>query len=205
MTAAGSSGAPILIWRSRQGEPVPRLKPGDRVDYVVTWLEMTERPQRPLPPFPAGQQAALLAAHAPPAGYFLYLYRAVGAEYEWTDWLERPVEEAEAFIGDARVGLWTMMLDGWPGGFFVLDGRQPGVVDLAYFGLVQQAIGRGLGHWLLATAIDTGWERPGTRLMTVNTNTLDHPRALGLYQKLGFRPVRREGHGRILTRERVVE
>lgn len=180
-----------------------RLSPGDAVDYVVTWLEMTERPRWPLPPRPAGQQAALLAAKHPPAEYFLYLYRAVGAEYEWTDWLAQPTADVEAFLGDPRVTLWTMLLDGWPGGFFMLDARRAGVVDLAYFGLVPQAIGRGLGHWLLATAIQTGWDWPGTEKMTVNTNTLDHPRALGLYQKLGFRPVRRERLNRVLTRERL--
>ncbi len=183
-----------------------RLRPGDEVDYVVTWLEMTERPRKPVPPLPVGQQAALLAAKAPPAGYFLYLYQAVGAEYEWTDWLARPLADAQAFVQDPAVSLYTMLLDGWPGGFFVLDGRldgrRPGVVDLAYFGLVPQAIGRGLGHWLLATAIQAGWDRPGTQRMTVNTNTLDHPRALGLYQKLGFVPVRRERLTRVLTRAR---
>lgn len=181
---------------------MPRLAPGDEVDYVVTWLEMTERPRRPVPPTPAGQNVALLAAKSPPAEYFLYLYRAVGAEYEWTDWLGRPVADAQAFVGDPRVTLWTMMLDGWPGGFFILDARQPGTVDLAYFGLAPQAIGRGLGHWLLATAIDTAWRQPEAVRLTVNTNTLDHPRALGIYQKLGFRPVRRERHRRQLTRAR---
>ncbi len=180
------------------------LRPGDEVDYVVTWLEMTEPPRGPLPPRPSGRQVALLAARRPPADYFLYLYRAVGAEYEWTDWLARPLAEAEAFVGDPSVELWTMMLDGWPGGFFMLDARRASVVDLAYFGLVPQAIGRGLGHWLLATAVQVGWERPGTESMTVNTNTLDHPRALGLYQKMGFRPVRRERLVRVLTRGRPV-
>ncbi|HET7408662.1 MAG TPA: GNAT family N-acetyltransferase, partial [Paracoccaceae bacterium] len=173
------------------------------VDYVITWLEMTERPRRPVPSLPAGQHAALLAAKSPPVGYFLYLYRAVGASYEWTDWLMRPVEQAEAFIGDPQVGLHTMLLDGWPGGFFILDSRRPGTVDLSYFGLVPQAIGRGLGHWLLGAAVDTAWQIPGVTRLTVNTNTLDHPRALGLYQKLGFRPIRRESHRRQLTRERT--
>ncbi len=177
--------------------------PGDPVDYVITWLEMDERPHRPVPAMPAGHKVALLAAKSPPAEYFLYLYRAVGAEYEWTDWLQRPVEAAEAFVGDPAVGLHTMLVDGWPGGFFILDARQAGTVDLAYFGLVPQAIGRGLGHWLLATAVDTGWQQPGVKRLTVNTNTLDHPRALGLYQKFGFHPVRRERHSRQLTRERV--
>ena len=58
---------------------------------------------------------------------------------------------------------------------------------------------------LLATAIDTGWQMAGTERMTVNTNTLDHPRALGLYQKLGFVPVRRERLRRVLTRAREAE
>jgi hypothetical protein len=38
--------------------------------------------------------------------------------------------------------------------------------------------------------------------MTVNTCTLDHPRALDLYRKMGFRPVRTEDHTRILARDR---
>ena len=87
----------------------------------------------------------------------------------------------------------------------MLDSRDPGICDLAYFGLVPQAVGRGLGTWFLATAVDTGWEQPGTERMTVNTNTLDHPRALGLYQKAGFVPVRREDATRNLTRERRPE
>lgn len=177
--------------------------PGDAVDYVITWLEMTDRPRRAVPPMPVGQNAALLLAKAPPAEYFLYLYAAVGAEYEWTDWLQRSTDEVEAFVGDPAVRLYTMLLDGWPGGFFMLDSRRAGAVDLSYFGLVPQAIGRGLGHWLLATAVDTAWQQSGVERLTVNTNTLDHPRALGLYQKLGFRPVRRERHRRQLTRARV--
>ena len=96
------------------------------------------------------------------------------------------------------------MVDGWPGGFFLLDGSSDGVCDLAYFGLVPQAIGLGLGRWLLATAVETGWDLPGTKKMTVNTNTLDHPRALPMYQRAGFHPVRRETAKRKLTRERAV-
>jgi hypothetical protein len=38
--------------------------------------------------------------------------------------------------------------------------------------------------------------------MTVNTNSLDHPRALPLYQKAGFVPVRRETRMQVLTRDR---
>lgn len=183
---------------------MPRtLFPGDEIEYVVTYLEMTERPRQPVPPRPANLNVALLAADDPPVEYFLYLYRTVGAPYEWTDWLTRPREDAEEFVQNSKVSLYSLILDGWPAGFFMLDGPVGGTCDLAYFGLVPQAVGRGLGSWFLATAIDTGWERPGTERMTVNTNTLDHPRALGLYQKHGFRPERQVATKRILTRERI--
>ena len=173
-------------------------QPGERVDYVVTYLEMTERPLAPPPPRPANIQTALLRAEDPPADYFLFLYRFVGAEYEWTDWLERPRADVEAFVGSGDVLLYTLMVEGWPGGFFMLDTSENAVCDLAYFGLTPPAIGRGLGRWFLATAVDTGWSLPGIQKMTLNTNTLDHPRALGLYQKAGFQPVRREQHSRTI-------
>ncbi|MCL5777432.1 GNAT family N-acetyltransferase [Limibaculum sp. FT325] len=181
-----------------------RADAGDRIDYVVTYLEMNARPVAPIPHMPVGGSLALIRAEAPPADYFLYLYGQVGAAYEWTDWLRRPRAELDTFVSDPRTELFTLMLDGWPGGFFVLDTREDGVCDLAYFGLVPQAVGRGLGHWLLATAVHMGWDRPGVQRMTVNTNTLDHSRALGLYQRVGFVPVRREEASRILGRTREV-
>ena len=178
-------------------------QPGDEISYTVTYLEMLERPRKPIPARPANQNIALLAADNPPVEYFLYLYKSVGEAYEWTDWLQRPLDEAQDFVGNPKISLYTLMLDGWPGGFFMLDASGQGICDLAYFGLVPQAVGRGLGNWFLATAIDTGWEIEGTEKMTLNTNSLDHPRALGLYQKWGFVPVRQEEHTRILTRERI--
>jgi len=112
----------------------------------------------------------------------------------------RPRAELEAFLGSDRVELFSLILDGWPGGFFVLDCRAAGVCDLAYFGLVPEAVGRGLSGWFLGSAVHMGWDRPGVRKMTVNTNTLDHPRALALYQRQGFNPVRREKFTRPRTR-----
>ena len=175
------------------------LSPGQEVEYTVTYLSMEARPSYPVPHAPAGHSLALVAADDPPVEYFLYLYAQVGAEYEWTDRFEQPREELEAFVKSSDVYLHTLLVDGWPGGFFMLDSREAGVCDLGYFGLVPQAISRGLGRWLLGTAIHAGWDLPWTSRMTVNTNTLDHPRALGLYQRMGFVPERRELHRRRLT------
>ena len=163
------------------------------VAVTITWLEMTERPG-PAPALPVGAGVALLTAADPPVDYFLYLYRSIGAPWHWTDWLERSRTEQETFVTDPEVTLHSMMFEGWPGGLFMLDTRTDGVCDISYFGLAGAAQGQGLGRWLLGQAIATGWERPGVEKLTVNTCTLDHPAALGLYQRMGFVPVRRTEH-----------
>jgi len=176
---------------------------GERVEYRVTWLEMTERPRFAWPKLPVGREAVLLRAEKPPRWYFLALYDAVGRDHAWTDLHDAPRKAMDDWLSDDDVALFTLICHGWPQGFFALDWREPGVCELTYFGLVQQAIGRGLGSWLLQGAILTGWGREGVGKMTVNTCTLDHPRALIQYQRFGFAPVRTEVQSRVLTRDHV--
>ena len=52
-------------------------------------------------------------------------------------------------------------------------------------------IGRRIGPWLLDRAIERGFARGSSRLI-LNTNSVDHPRALDTYRKAGFRVVRSE-------------
>jgi len=173
---------------------------GTKVDYTVTYLEMVARPGFDYPRIPVGSSAALLKAKQPPVWYFLALYDAVGRDYAWEDMHTLPAEEISAQL--ARSHIYTLMDHGWPHGFFMLEDLSDTAVELAYFGLVPEAVGTGLGGWLLKTAILTAWDRPGTQKVSVNTCTLDHPRALALYQKNGFVPVRREDKSRILSRDR---
>jgi GNAT superfamily N-acetyltransferase len=180
---------------------VADYRAGDTVRYRVTWLEMTQRPRFDWPRLPVGREGMLVRADAPPHWYFLALYDAVGRDHAWTDQFQAPTADLDAWLAHPDVGLYTLMSQGWPHGFFMLDGREGGVCDLAYFGLVPQAVGRGLGWWLLQTAILTAWARPGTERLTVNTCTLDHPRALGQYQRAGFEPVRTEERARVLVRD----
>ncbi len=178
------------------------LPAGTEVDYQVTWLEMARRPDYPFPHLPATHPATLLRAEAAPRWYFLALYDAVGRDYAWEDAHDRDPAEVQGWLDDAEVDLYTLLAHGWPQGFFMLDSRETGICNLAYFGLVPEAVGQGLGSFLLRTAILMAWERPGVRKLTVNTCTLDHPRALQTYQRHGFEPVRREAFTRVLKRDR---
>ncbi|WP_068116242.1 GNAT family N-acetyltransferase [Tropicimonas marinistellae] len=173
---------------------------GTELRYTVTWLEMAEPPTYAWPVQPAGAPASLLKAEEPPVWFFLGLYDAVGRDYAWEDMHDRSEDDLARWLSHPDTALYTLMHKGWPHGFFMLDHRKPDVCDLAYFGLVPQAIGRGLGRFLLQSAVLTGWSREGVSKMTLNTNTLDHPRALGLYQRCGFVPVRRSDHSRVLKR-----
>ncbi len=176
-------------------------KAGTEVAYTITYLEMEARPDFDYPHLPVGSSAALLKAQDPPAWYLMMLYDAVGRDYAWEDMHAR--DEPEIAEQLETGALYTLIDHGWPHGFFLLTGPdQDGATELAYLGLVPEAVGSGLGSWLLKTAILTAWDMTGTTRMTVNTCTLDHPRALALYQKNGFVPVRREEKTRILTRDR---
>ncbi|WP_127106540.1 GNAT family N-acetyltransferase [Pararhodobacter zhoushanensis] len=178
-------------------------KAGDSIDYRVTWLEMDKRPDYDWPHQPVAHDGALIRAFDPPWWWFLSLYDAVGRDYAWTERHKMPREDLQAWIQHPDVAIYTLMGKGWPQGFFMLDSREAGVCELAYFGLVPEAVGTGQGTWLLKTAVLTGWSLPGTRKMTVNTCTLDHPRALAQYQRMGFSPVSTEVRSTVLESDHV--
>ena len=176
---------------------------GTEVSFRITYLEMQDDPGLNAPALPEGVHLA----HAvnPPVWFFLTMYEAVGRDYEWRDRFDQAEKDPEtlaAFVSDPLVEMWVAYAKGWPQGFFMLDWREAGTCDLAYFGLVPEAVGTGLGGSLLRTAIAKGWARPDVLKMTVNTCTLDHPRALDLYKKMGFRPVAIEDRTRVLHRDR---
>ncbi len=166
----------------------------DGIPVTITWLEMHAKPNL-MVPMPAlrvaGGTLAILRAENPPLHWYRYLYRRVGQPHHWNDRLRMADEALAAIIHDPKVEIWVLMVAGAPAGYAELDFRTEGAAELSYFGLLAEFGGRGLGKALLARAIEIAWAKPITRL-TVQTNTLDHPRALPLYQKLGFAPFAQE-------------
>ncbi|MGB0499269.1 MAG: hypothetical protein ACPGID_13085, partial [Rubricella sp.] len=117
------------------------MTPGGRIGYTVTWLEMTGRP----PAIPAMPEHTRIVAAEPSVETFLRFYRGVGAPYQWTDWLTAERAELEAFVMEARRPLFILTDGDEEAGFYMLDTTEPGVTDIAYFGLLPQAVGRGYG------------------------------------------------------------
>jgi hypothetical protein len=121
---------------------------------------------------------------------YRFLYNTVGAPYLW--WLRRAMADRQlaALLDDSRVGIYVLHVDDKPAGFYELDSTPWPAVNLSYFGLMPDAIGKHMGFPFLRHAVDAVW-RSGARAMTVNTCNADHPRALPSYQRAGFRVVRR--------------
>jgi GNAT superfamily N-acetyltransferase len=158
------------------------------VQVEVTFLRMENPPADPPPALPP--EVSVVPVHRCTVGFYRYLYDTVGRDYCW--WLRRtmPDDRLAALLRDPAVSIYTLYRDGEPAGFYELERRWDGTTNLAYFGLLPHAIGGGLGRAFLRHAIDTAWAG-SCSLLTVNTCTADHPRALPNYIAAGFRVVRR--------------
>jgi GNAT superfamily N-acetyltransferase len=161
-----------------------------RIPTVVTFLDMKTHPSAVPPPQPRGK-IALLRALNPPVHFYRYLYDAIGHDYYWVDRKKLNDSELAALLAEERIEIYVLYADGCPAGMAELDFRDTALGHLAYFGLMPEFIGRRLGYFFLYHAAMNAWARPISRLL-VNTCTLDHPRALPLYQRLGFVPYSRE-------------
>jgi hypothetical protein len=165
-------------------------KPARRIPMTVTFLEMNARPTALPPPQPRGK-IALLKSEKPPAHFYRYLYDTIGKDYYWVDRKKLTPEALEGVIHDPLNQLFTLYTEGNPAGLAELDLRKSDTANISYFGLMPEAIGKRLGYFFLYHTCMNAWAQPISRL-TINTCTLDHPRALPLYQRLGFTAYARE-------------
>ena len=148
------------------------------------------QPSRPPPPAPL-RPLALLRANKPTVSFYRYLYNTVGEPWLWHE--RRALDDAAlaAIVQDPRVEIFVLYADGVPAGYFELDRRVEHEVELAYFGLMPEFIGQGLGRYLLGRAVATAWAGKPSRFW-LHTCGFDHPRALGYYQRAGFAPYKQE-------------
>jgi len=178
--------------QTRQSSPVPELfahQPSPRADgrlpITITHLEMvradwTGRGRAP------EIDVSIEHVRTPTAASYRELYDRVGRAWMWYE--RRLLSDAalQTLLDQSDHELHVARHDGDLVGYFELSGQ-----ELAFFGLTLPYIGRRLGPWLLDRAIERAFAR-GIARIDLNTNTLDHPKALDTYRRAGFRPVRSE-------------
>ncbi len=161
-----------------------------KLDDIVTYLEMHERPIRPPVPAPPGK-LALMRAERCSVSFYRYLYNTIGENWLWFERRLWSDDRLAALMQKPSVDIFVLYVGGVPAGFYELDRSDTRDIELAYFGLAPEFIGRGYGSYLLRAAVDSAWQHTPRRLW-VHTCTFDHPRALGAYQRAGFVVYRRE-------------
>jgi len=114
-----------------------------------------------------------------------FLYATVGADWCWYERLSWSRARWRQWLDRSEVGTWVAWVRGAPAGYFELESQPGGSVEICYFGLLPDFIGRGLGGALLTDAANRAWES-GARRVWLHTCTLDHPGALANYQARGF-------------------
>ncbi len=122
---------------------------------------------------------------------FRFLYVEVGRNYHWIDRLPWTDEQIAAHLKQAEITLWLMTFDEATAGYFELRRCEDGSVEIAYFGLLPEFLGRGLGKHLLTSATEQAWA-DGANRVWLHTCTLDDPAALPNYLRRGFKPFKTE-------------
>ena len=166
------------------------MKAATATEVTRTYLEMRE---------PSELQAALsddplIRIGAQPdcsVELFRQLYVEVGRNYHWIDRLPWTDEQIAGHLSKPENSVWLMTYDGETAGYFELRKCDDGSIEIAYFGLLPQFIGRGLGKHLLTSATQQAWA-DGANRVWLHTCTLDDPAAMPNYLTRGFQPFKTE-------------
>ena len=118
---------------------------------------------------------------------YLSLYVRVGETVRWDQRTSMPAAQLEALLSGGALHIYLLRdVRGEALGFCEFDRTHFPQIELKNFGLVPEAQGRGLGPWLLATALQGEWRSNPDRIW-LHTDEWDHPAAVHIYQRAGFR------------------
>ena len=162
------------------------------VEVVRTYLELRSVEQlKPTVTADAAIQFVYREHIAP--DHYRRLYHAVGDQWHWHDRNAWSDDQLAAHLSSPNVSVWECLAAGHTAGFFELVRCDDDSVEIAYFGLIQAFMGRGLGKAMLTRAAQQAWALGPARVW-LHTCTLDSPRALPNYLARGFEQTRTEIH-----------
>jgi GNAT superfamily N-acetyltransferase len=157
--------------------------PKGKLANVVTCLEMRAKPDKTLKSLPSGY--ALTVVDAQDLAAYRAVFRKVGQDWLWQSRLLKSDDELRHLLGHPSVQSFYLLQGSNPIGLLELDFGDMPNCELAFFGLAQSAIGKGLGRTLMDQAISRAWAKPIDRFW-VHTCTFDSPEALPFYMRSGF-------------------
>ncbi len=162
-----------------------RPSPTGKVDTTVTYLEMAALAPLELV-IPCVNEVEIKREEKPSLEFYRFLYDGVGRNYTWTARKLMRDEDLAAIMHDDAVEITVLYIEGKPAGFVELDCRKAPEVEISMFGIFPEHHGKRLGPWLLNWAIAHAWGHKKPKRLWLHTCTLDHHKALAMYERAGF-------------------
>ncbi len=187
----GESGRDVTRRRNtiRRGPPMiadgyTDVAPG-KIASVVTFLDMRALPAPR--PEPVRTDLGLIRLGVLDGARYRSIFGRIGERWMWFSRLGLDDAALAALLGGADIEAYIVRADGRDAGLLELDVGAPDETEMVYLGLVDEAIGQGIGRWLMNRAIEKAYARP-IRRFWLHTCHLDHPGAIAFYMRSGFRP-----------------
>lgn len=173
-------------------ETIPFTASMRSVEITTWYLEMTAPGQlKPSPPPDLDLRVEQVTIPCPEFSRFLYT--TVGGNWYWLDRLNWSYAQWMTYLDRSQLQTWVAYVAGNPAGYVELEAQPERNVEIVYFGLLPQFIGRRLGGHLLSIGVERAWQM-GAKRVWVHTCNLDGAYALANYQARGFQLYRTEIH-----------
>ena len=158
---------------------------------TITHLEMTD-PAEMKGRYVSDEELTLLRAEIPLPSLSRFFYEQVGRGYNWKRRLVWSDEQWAEWVRREEIRTWIGYQRGTPVGYAEMERQPEGSVEVLYFGLLPEFIGRGLGGAMLTKVLEAAWSIEGTRRVWLHTCSIDHPAALPNYKARGLRVFKTE-------------
>jgi GNAT superfamily N-acetyltransferase len=117
---------------------------------------------------------------------YLEKYRKIGGKWNWAERLLMERERLLSLLSDAKNEIYYCYFEKQFAGYFELDCHNKDAIELVYFGLAPEFIGKGLGRKMMQRVFSAAGRHQAPKLW-LHTCSFDAPQALDFYLKNGFR------------------
>ncbi|CCD93352.1 hypothetical protein BRAO375_2560021 [Bradyrhizobium sp. ORS 375] len=156
-------------------------------ELLTTYLELIAPPNNN--PLVAPMDGVTVAAERPAYCEYMRLWRLIGDPLDWDGRRLAPSETVDAVLKSPDTEIFIARFRGEAFGLCEFNQIEPRESELVYFGLSPAFQGRRLGPFFLDVSLREYW---GSKLPTriwLHTDTSDHPKALSLYERAGFKVI----------------
>jgi len=116
-----------------------------------------------------------------------FFYKTIGKNCQWIDRLIWTDLNWTDYVSNDQLFTYILKDKSEIAGYFeLLFNKQSEEAEIAYFGILEEYFGKGLGGYLLSEAIKISFKLGGVRVW-VHTCSLDHKNALLNYQSRGMK------------------